>query len=704
MDWRAALLLAWLPASVSPPARAQDEAEEEELFEEEFELLQDENVVFSASRHQQQIQMSPAAVTVITRGQIETAAALSIVDIFRRVPGIEVITNSPAFTAVCARLPSTYENHLFLVLIDGRQANIELWGQAPWEIQPFSIDDIERIEIIRGPASALYGANAFAGVISITTRSAPKDTSAFAVTEGGTWSRTQAGGRISTNLGEVGFSASAAYELAGEFGDPRTLGKEVYKARGLVEYRLGQDTKLRLDVGGGHGEGPMPTSIGVPDGTLDLLAASLSAESGSLRAQVNYMYNALLADMNTRVEFGKMLLADFAALDIRAHDVDGQVQWTLPELWEPLVLITGGLLRGSFLDCPTCLDGSSYTDPQSSRYHQTGAIYRELRTGAFLHAELKPLERLLLSASGRLDYNTDTGLFLSPRLALVTQIASDHFLRLSVARAFRKPGFLERHMHPLVTFPEDSILQGGDQTLFLEFMSRLGGNPQLPNEKLWAFALGYELNAAGGKISLGLESYVNLYFDSASLITDIVIGPQGLPDLRASTCRYELDKEFFIAGVETNVKYVPLEWLTLRATWSYNAIWLMPGWRADDRTPKNLYSLGAEFSHPSGFLGSLYFFGRSRFSSGSINNPHGLLEPVLEQALGNMLLCMGRLGFRWRFPRVEFETGLKLALPIDLSTGRLRFYEHGGGITSAGLRYGGSEWKTTLLVYLTASL
>jgi outer membrane cobalamin receptor len=129
-------------------ARAQ-----EDEFLDEFALLEDAAVVESAARHRQEIGMSPSAITVITREDIETTGASTLPDLMRIVPGMEVIyLGINAATPAC-RLHYTEGNFHFLVLIDGREANIELLGQTLWEALPISLEDVERIEIIRGPAS-----------------------------------------------------------------------------------------------------------------------------------------------------------------------------------------------------------------------------------------------------------------------------------------------------------------------------------------------------------------------------------------------------------------------------------------------------------------------------------------------------------------------------------------------------------------------
>lgn len=170
-----------LPGAVlgQEPEESEQQEMEEEL-EEEFSLLEDEaNIVESAARHVQDIGMSPSAVTILTRADIAASGADNIADLFLLVPGIDIAPDTPALSSVNGRLYWGNENQQFLVLIDGREANDDLIGVTLLNLQPIFLDDIERIEIIRGPGSTLYGANALAGVISITTRSVPQKTSAW---------------------------------------------------------------------------------------------------------------------------------------------------------------------------------------------------------------------------------------------------------------------------------------------------------------------------------------------------------------------------------------------------------------------------------------------------------------------------------------------------------------------------------------------
>ena len=117
--------------------------------------------------------------------------------------------------------------------------------------------------------------------------------------------------------------------------------------------------------------------------------------------------------------------------------------------------------------------------------------FSEFRAGAYLHGEYSPADWITLTGGLRLDYNTETGAFLSPRLAVVIQTADSQFLRLGVTRAFRKPNFWEKRIHCSVEFPETGpFTNTSSQDSFREFMTRVAGNEQVDNEKITAFRSG----------------------------------------------------------------------------------------------------------------------------------------------------------------------------------------------------------------------
>ena len=136
----------------------------------EAEWLDELPVVLAGSRLSQTVADSPVAISVIDRQMIEASGAREIQELFRLVPGMLVLHDNGHHAIVSYHaLADTYARRM-LVLIDGRTAYSPVISTVNWTMLPLTLDDIERIEVIRGPNAAAFGANAVLGVISITTR------------------------------------------------------------------------------------------------------------------------------------------------------------------------------------------------------------------------------------------------------------------------------------------------------------------------------------------------------------------------------------------------------------------------------------------------------------------------------------------------------------------------------------------------------
>lgn len=150
----------------SPPLRAEHAGETSE-----HDFIGELPVVLSASRLSQPLADAPGAVTVIDRELIKASGAREIVDLFRLVPGFQVSYANGANPVVTYHGLSDEYSRRMQVLVDGRSAYSPFYlGEVAWNTLPIALDDIERIEILRGSNSATYGANAFLGVVNIITR------------------------------------------------------------------------------------------------------------------------------------------------------------------------------------------------------------------------------------------------------------------------------------------------------------------------------------------------------------------------------------------------------------------------------------------------------------------------------------------------------------------------------------------------------
>src|SRR6202163_1329448 len=157
--------------------------------------------VTSVSKKGQKMSQAAAAIFVITQEEIRRSGATNIPDLLRMVPGLEVSQINANNWAISARgFNRQFENKL-LVLIDGRAVYTALIGGVNWDTQDVPLEDIDRIEVIRGPGATLWGANAVNGVINVTTKKAA-DTQGGLITAGG--------GSQEGETSEVRYGGSAA--------------------------------------------------------------------------------------------------------------------------------------------------------------------------------------------------------------------------------------------------------------------------------------------------------------------------------------------------------------------------------------------------------------------------------------------------------------------------------------------------------------
>jgi iron complex outermembrane recepter protein len=704
-----ARFVAWLAISLlamsALPSRA-DELDDE--LDEEFAFLEEAAVVESASRHRQEIGLSPSAITVITREDIEASGATTLADLLRLVPGMDVLIGSPILTAISARLGLDDENNYFLVLVDGREVNLELLGLALLEVQMFSLDDIERIEVIRGPGSFLYGANAMAGVVSITTRAVPESTSGWASLSGGEVGSMTTGVRASSRFGDWGISLSGGYDISGRFHDPHTLGREVWKLRAVAEYSWSATQRILLDGGLNQAEGVVNAGVGEFDALIKMRSLRLAYDSESIRAQIYWNHIPGSGRLRSPLDYAGLHLATIRPFGFNAHTLNGEAQWLLPSFYDPLLIIIGGVGRASYLGSNDLLDAETYADISSTRYHEPGISHWEGRVGAFVHAEYSPVDWVTVNGDLRADYNSVTGEFLSPRLALVFRPADDHFLRAGVARSFRKPAFIETHAHLNVDFPTDSpMTTEASREAFREFMTRGVGNTNLSNEKLLSFEAGYRGEFLDKRLSVSLDIYFNIYSDRISISEEIFLTPQGLPNLETSSFQFKNKPKAdrHIIGSELAVRYSPSKHISLLASWTYREEIRAREGTTDDESPKNMLILGGRFSSDSGLVGSLYLFSRSEYMSGGIPSPEGMLADDTKEHIDNVFLILGKIGWQTSWEHnLKIETGLKLFLPVSpWQAPYFQYSETGSMTTPAGEHFGGDILRRMITVYVQGS-
>ena len=159
--------------------------------------------VTSVAKKEQRLSDAPAAVFVITQEDIRRSGVTTVPEALAMAPGLQVARVSASTWSVASRGFSGFTSNKLLVLMDGRSVYSPAFSSTFWDEQNTLIEDIERIEVIRGPGATMWGANAVNGVINIITRKA-QDTHGTLVRFGaGTEERLTAGGRYGGRISDT---------------------------------------------------------------------------------------------------------------------------------------------------------------------------------------------------------------------------------------------------------------------------------------------------------------------------------------------------------------------------------------------------------------------------------------------------------------------------------------------------------------------
>jgi iron complex outermembrane receptor protein len=225
-------------------------------FSEDY-FYDDLPVVLSATRLSQSQADTPTAITVIDRKMIQASAALNIPDLLRLVPGFTI-----GFYAG-SRATVSYHGHTdeyardMQVLIDGRSIYDPVYGGIPWSEISLNLDEILRIEVIRGPNAAAYGSNSYAGVINIVTDRIENMPSNMASTTIGYGQTRYIDASHSGQHGELQYRLSASYNEDEGF-DDRDDSSRTKWLKFTSDYQLDENNSLNAEVavaGGNYDEG-----------------------------------------------------------------------------------------------------------------------------------------------------------------------------------------------------------------------------------------------------------------------------------------------------------------------------------------------------------------------------------------------------------------------------------------------------------------
>ena len=423
-----------------------------------------ENILVTASRSPLTTSDIGSSATIITREEIERRQARYVTDILRSVPGIAVSHSGAIGSQTQVRMRGAEANHV-LVLIDGVRANDPASGdEFRWEL--LSTSNVERIEIVRGPQSSLWGSDALAGVVHIITRSGGNQPKFGVFVESGSHN-TLNGGFHAGAGGEswwLGFgleSLDTDGTNVSRSGDEQD-GADMTTASLSGQYR--PSSNLSLDVGlravDAHSEfDPVDFFVtGLPvDGNVATDSQQTSAHAGALlttfAGRVLHHLNANYFDANNK-----------NLVDGDRDSVTTSERTTLA--YQSDVQIGENLL-------------SLALEHERTRFEQRGEIgfgdpnQRQKMTVDSVIADYqgKSVDRLTWLLSGRYDNNSDFDNALTGRLSLVYEINDATRLRSNIGTGQKSPTFTER---------------------FGYYPGQFFGNPDLKPEKSTSFEIGFE--------------------------------------------------------------------------------------------------------------------------------------------------------------------------------------------------------------------
>jgi len=644
--------------------------EADDGLSDEFALLQDDldsDEVESSSKHRQSIFWSPSAITVFTREDIIASGATTLVDLLRRVPGFDIYEVKPFFPLVGARALTDDSTNLVLLIVDGREALIELIGFPIWAALSFDLLEVERVEVLRGPGSTLYGSNALAGVVSITTMSEEEKVSSDILVSGGEDGGLRLFGMVrgGADLGEgrLSYGVSLGKEEQFSSSDRQTAGLRVfYRSHGRVRYRTGEQLDLSLHYGVVSAEGMMQMYFGdlhcTDVTTFFVMGQAKTHFTDWMRFKAQLYYSHYSAEFHVRnpiYSYG-VWVADVPDFHANTPTVDGQLQLDMQAL-EELLIILGANIRYSHLSAESLL-------PRE---------LSELRGAALAHLQWTPWKTLQLTAGLRVDLNSETEAAISPRTVVVYRPWQSQSFRLGYSLAFRKPSFVEGRMHFDITSYNPAFPEVVDK------LAEQFGNEELGNEKVHSIEFGWRGWFFEDSLRMSLDLFYNFYRD---IITFKAVLPYefGFPDIESSTF------QFVAEGTGANAFGGEMEvaWHVSRE-WSF---WLNVGLRsvtAQDSgqeligEPRLRINAGGRFDSQSGVLIDLALHYVSAYERNLIIPDEPFADPI-QTTLGNTAIMIGRLAYRIQAgDRLGLETGFTLRVPLGAE-----FREHPGLKASAG--------------------
>ncbi len=520
--------------------------------------------VVTVSKKKESVFNTAAAVFVVTQESIRRSGATSIPEALRYVPGLQVAQSASHTWEITSRgFNGQYANKL-LVLIDGRSVYTPLFSGVFWELQDTMIEDIERIEVIRGPGAAMWGANAVNGVINVITKKAEDTQGNLIVAGAGNQERGFAGlrhgGSFKDSDGNYriyakGFSRDETVSYSGQDQDDDWRSGQIGFR---MDYLLAGGDRLSLQGDAYHMDNGTPlisnTVLVAP--YTSYTPDDAPANGGNLMARgertlLNGSEMSLQAYYD-RVKFDSL----FVGNDTETYDLDFQYRLhpnaSNDLMWGVNYRHINNEMRNT----------AEYSNSPSNISYENVSFFAQ--DDITLVAD-----RLRLTLGAKLEDNHFGGDQFQPNARLLWTADDKNSVWLSASRASRTPSINESTAAFLPLF----VAPPSPATFNLPMQGVIVGNPDLKAEKVTALEAGYRAQWSES-LSTDIAVYANTYRDLVQVEFDGVpaLGPPPVPHLVAPMIFTNATEKTRTRGLEISVDWRPLNWMRLEGAFTYTTI------------------------------------------------------------------------------------------------------------------------------------
>jgi iron complex outermembrane receptor protein len=582
------------PSSQSPPG---------DLTQVSIETLMD-MAISSASKKEQPVSRTAAAVFVLTQEDIRRSGMTTLPDVLRLVPGLEVAQIDASNWAVSSRgFNGRFANKL-LVLIDGRSLYSPEFAGVFWQVEDLMLEDIDRIEVIRGPGATLWGANAVTGVINILTKKAKDTQGGLLTVGGGMQERGFTGARYGMSNGEnLSYRFYGNYFNRGEFQNAN--------GAGAGDDWDGLRSGFRIDAQ------PSSKDSLIVEGDLYRDAAHSQTHIATFTPPFN------ITPLTQTISFGGDVLGRWTRTNSARSDFSLQMYYDGISRDDVIVDAAIHVFDIDFLDHLSLgtrhdlIWGGSYRSSTDSTSTSSSASFNPSSLGTnlasvFFQDEIAILpNRLWFTPGIRFEHTPFTDYDVEPSGRLLWSVSQDQSLWVSAALPERTPQRSERGLHDITTvFPGP----GGSLTSVDLF-----GGPAAGDEDMLDFEAGYRAQVTK-TVSLDLSTFYDHY-------KDLQTREPGAPFFSANPVPHVVVPLYYANemhgtgyGGELSLGWKPLSTWKLDAGYSYlrQVFHLNPGSQdpssllsAGD-SPRHQFQVRSQFNlpHRTEFDTSLFYIGR----------------------------------------------------------------------------------------------